>query len=100
VPKPAVYLCTKGSCGGAPARVRLAEELAGAAEVTEVRCQSVCEGPVAGVEVDGRLEWFERVRTAKARRGLRRLLAAGGAGPLPKPLAKRRRSKRSGKLKR
>lgn len=100
MPGPEVFVCTMRGCGKRSARTDLVAELDGVACLTEVRCQSVCVGPVAGVVVDGRLEWFERVTTPKARRRLRQLVAGGGAGPLPKALAKRRRAKRAGKLKR
>jgi hypothetical protein len=100
VTQPEVFVCTKKGCGSGSQRRALADEVARVAQVTEVRCQSVCEGPVAGVVVDGRLEWFERLRTPKARRRLRAVLAVGGRGPLPGALAKRRRPKRAGRLKR
>ena len=30
-----------------------------------VRCQKICHGPVAGLDVDGRMEWFEQVDGVK-----------------------------------
>lgn len=92
-----VYVCGKRGCGKRSAHRALAADLEGEAEVVEVSCQSVCDGPVAGVVIAGKLQWFEDVRTSKGRAGLVRL-ARGGSGPLPKPLAKRRRPKRAGKL--
>ena len=94
---PRVYVCTERGCGKRSEHRELAAELEGAAEVVGVTCQSVCDGPVAGVVVGSRLQWFGEVRTRKARAALRRV-AEEGRGPLPGALAKRRRSKRSGKL--
>lgn len=94
---PRVFVCAERGCGKRSEHRALAAALEGAVEVVDVPCQSVCEGPVAGVVVDGRLQWFREVRTGKARAALRRV-ADGGSGPLPGPLAKRRRPKRAGKL--
>jgi (2Fe-2S) ferredoxin len=33
-------------------------------------CQGLCHGPIAGVRVDGRVHWYERVRTGKVRKQL------------------------------
>lgn len=65
-------------------------------DVRPVSCQKICKGPVAGVEVDGRLEWFKRLRGPKSQRALLRLVRRGG--PLPGRLRKRRVPKRSGRL--
>jgi hypothetical protein len=92
-----VYVCTERGCGKRKDHRALLAELGGVAEVVGVACQSVCDGPVAGVVVAGRLQWFEEVRTRKARAGVVRL-ARDGSAPVPGALAKRRRSKRAGKL--
>ena len=94
-----VYLCTGKDCRRSSGHEELAGSLAGDL-VVEVRCQKICKGPVAGPEVDGRLEWFRSLRKAKARKALGRLVIARGQGPLPERLAKRRVSKRSGLLRR
>lgn len=65
------------------------------AELVEVRCQKLCDGPVVGLEVDGRLEWFERVRGAKAVDALVALVLEGRLGDV---LKKRRSKKRAGRL--
>ena len=65
------------------------------ARVHEVRCQKICNGPVAGIEIDGRMEWFERVGTPKAMVGLRRVIK--GKPTLPRSLRKRWLKKRSGR---
>ena len=97
VSAPRVFVCTERGCGKRSDHRALAAELEAAVEVVGVPCQSVCEGPVAGVVVDGRLQWFGEVRTGKARAALRRV-AEEGSGPLPGSLTKRRRPKRAGKL--
>lgn len=94
---PRVYVCTERGCGKRSAHRALAAELEGVVEVVGVACQSVCDGPVAGVVVAGRLEWFEEVRSPKARAGVVRL-ARDGSSTVPGALAKRRRPKRAGKL--
>ena len=33
-------------------------------------CQGLCHGPIAGVCVDGKVHWYERVRTGKVRKQL------------------------------
>jgi hypothetical protein len=53
-----VYLCRK--CKGERCVRELLERRTDA-RVEEVRCQKVCKGAVAGLEVGGRIEWFQRV---------------------------------------
>lgn len=96
-----MYVCAGGDCAKPKAlRKALVAELDEVAEIVDVRCQSICVGPVAGLDVDGRLEWFERLRKPKTRRSLARLAARRGGGGLPERLAKRRVAKRSGRRKR
>ncbi len=64
-------------------------------DVTHVGCQKVCRGPVVGIAIDARLEWFERMGSRKALRALVELLETG---QLASPLRKRRDRKRSGRL--
>jgi (2Fe-2S) ferredoxin len=33
-------------------------------------CQGLCHGPIAGVRIDGKIHWYERVRTGKVRKQL------------------------------
>lgn len=90
---PLVYLCRK--CKGSDAVAGyLRRETP--ATVTTVRCQKVCESPVAGLQVDGRMEWFERVDGPKALRALASLASGWAPDQLPKCLKKRRSKKRSG----
>ena len=62
-----------------------------------VGCQDVCQQPVAGTRVDGRLEWFGGLDRAKRQRALIDLVKDGGRGPVPVVLAKARSKKRAGK---
>jgi hypothetical protein len=73
------------------------EDVAGV-QVTTVGCQKVCTGAVVGLEVNGRMEWFQRVNRPKAMAALARLAERGGKGKAPKRLAKRWVAKRSGRL--
>ena len=95
VAKARVYVCGKRGCAKRSDRRALVKSLAGEAKVVSVGCQSVCDGPVAGTVVAGRLEWFERLTKAKRRAAL---VALVRSGDLPKALAKRRVPKRAGKL--
>ena len=63
-------------------------------KVTRVGCQKVCRGPVVGLVVDGRYQWFERMDSRKAIAALEDLLQGDTLG---KPLEKRRSRKRAGK---
>jgi hypothetical protein len=65
--------------------------------VRRVGCQKICKGAVAGLEVNGRMEWFARVDRPKPMVALARLAQRGGVGKMSKPLAKRRVAKRSGR---
>lgn len=71
------------------------EALGADVEVVPVDCQKICDGPVVGIPVGGRLEWFAEVDSKKSRLGLVTLL---DTGELLRPLAKRRVEKRSGRL--
>ena len=67
------------------------------ATVKLVGCQDVCRQPVAGLRVDGTLQWFEGLDRAKRQRAIIELVNAGGRGPVPDVLAKARSTKRAGK---
>ena len=66
--------------------------------VRTVRCQKVCEGPVAGLRVDGRMEWFEKMDGSKQLKAMQELLGQKPPRKLSKPLKKRRSRERSGCL--
>jgi len=92
VAKTMVFVCHKCK------RHRCVEDaMAGSeAKVVMVGCQKICSGPVAGLEVRGRMEWFDRLDTVKRLVGLRVLAEKGRARPM-KALEKRRVRKRSGR---
>lgn len=95
---PEVYVCRGKSCReDRRAFAKLVASLDGVARLRRVKCQKICEGPVAGTQVDGALEWFEALDTGKRRAALRRLLETGEVG---RRLKRRRVAKRRGKLKR
>lgn len=94
--KPLVYVCEGSDCREERRALRkLLEALEGVARVERVRCQKICDGPVAGTEVDGTLEWFEELDSRKRREALIALLEEG---ELRRRLAKRRVGKRRGRL--
>lgn len=68
------------------------------ATVKTVRCQKVCEGPVCGIRVDGRMEWFEKMDGTKQLKALACLTEQMPPKKVPKALKKRRSRKRSGCL--
>ena len=65
--------------------------------VRHVRCQKICHGPVAGLEVDGRMEWFERVDDIRSIAALLQLVRHPKRAKIPKSLRKHRVKKRSGR---
>ena len=67
------------------------------AEVRTVRCQKVCEEPVAGLRVDGRMEYFEQLDGSKQLEAMAELLGQKPPTTLPKALKKRRSRERSGR---
>ncbi len=94
--KRALFVCGGSNCRKAlKKRARVREAIEGLPANREVvRCQRVCRGPVVGVEVEGTLQWFERVDSLKAVGALRDLIEAGAVS---KPLRKRRNAKRAGR---
>jgi hypothetical protein len=56
-----------------------------------VRCQKICHGPVVGLPIAGRMEWFERVDGIKELAALvRATKKKANRDRVPKPLRKRR----------
>jgi hypothetical protein len=86
-----VLVCRK--CKGHQRIVEYLEEHA-AGPIKTVRCQKVCESPVAGLRVDGRWEWFASLRSPKTIKALTHL--AGDPSSVPKQLEKCRSRGRSG----
>lgn len=66
------------------------------ASVKTVRCQKVCEGPVAGISIRGKLEWFERMKGKKALTAMAALTNTSSPKKVPKQLRKRVCLERSG----
>jgi hypothetical protein len=65
-----------------------------------VKCQKICHGPVAGVMVDGRMEWFEKVDRVKPIAALVHMSTRRSVDKIPKALRSRRVRRRAGKLRR
>jgi hypothetical protein len=62
-----------------------------------VRCQKICKGPVVGVVVNDRMEWFQRVDGVKPIAALLRLTRREHPTKIPKPLRRLRVSRRRGR---
>jgi (2Fe-2S) ferredoxin len=93
---PKVLLCLGADCQKRKRKhTALAEAVRECATIEKVSCQKICKGPVAGIYVDGRLEWFRRLDSKKARKRLVELLTQE---QMHKKLKKLRVKKRSGRL--
>lgn len=89
-----LYVCRK--CKGADRLVERIERRLDAhegsppaveqVEVHRVRCQDICKGPVAGIEVDGEMYWFKRLRDGVQAKAMAKLIRRAGRGPVPKKL--------------
>jgi hypothetical protein len=92
---PTLYLCTGGDCQKCKGFGKL-NKLLNNADVTvkPVRCQKVCKGPVVGLTVKGKVEWFLNMRGKKTRSALRSYLVDNDLDPLWTYRSK----KRSGKM--
>ncbi len=66
------------------------------AAIELVRCQKICHGPVVGLPLDGRYEWFERLGKRKQMRAFLRLVRSGDRADITEKLQVRRVAKRSG----
>ena len=89
-----VAVCRK--CKRSACLVELLEERADVS-LRLVRCQKICRGPVVGVAVDGRMEWFQRVDGVKPLAALLRLTRKKHTKKIPKPLQKLRVTRQSGR---
>lgn len=94
--RPTVFVCRGSKCRHRGAYPELYARLTVVADVAEVRCQRICDGPVVGVAINGSLEWFERVSSEKAQRQMVDLVSQGGR--IRKTLERRRVAKRAGRL--
>jgi hypothetical protein len=92
---PKVLVCRAKHCTErAAAGAALLRQLDGVARVQPVRCQKICKGPVVGVCLDGRWEWFRRIRGPKSRQALLKLVTDSQLG---QRLERRRARGHSGK---
>ncbi len=89
-----VFVCSGKHCSKCSAKTRKMLDAMKGVSMVEVGCQKICDGPVLGLAIDDRLQWFARVDSEKSRRALVTLITDG---ELKKPLKKRRVPKRSGK---
>lgn len=93
---PRVFICGGSACSKKPKKKKaLIESIQDVVSIEQVGCQEICRGPVAGVTVKGRLEWFRRLDTKNSRKALAKLAARG---KLSQPLKKRRVKKLAGRL--
>lgn len=88
-----VAVCRK--CREHACLVRILSDREGV-DVELVRCQKICHGPVAGLAVDGRMEWFENVAGIKQIAALVRMTRRQPHERIPKPLRRRRMRIRAG----
>jgi len=94
--RPYLYVCTDSDCGKDKKKLKnLKKTLSSCAKIKSVGCQKICDGPVAGMTIDGIIFWFERLETAKHRESLLRLIQTG---KINKTLRKHLHKKRTGKL--
>lgn len=91
--KPTVFVC--GECRGRRALVEVLQQAG--VKVEKVGCQKLCDGPVAGASVKGRLEWFGELHKHKHHRALAELAAAGDHADVPAVLERHLLKKRSGR---
>lgn len=90
--KKKVFVCKK--CKNADCLLRVLKK--SEAKVVRVGCQKICAGPVVGLKVAGRMEWFRRVDTPKSLAGMRILAERRKKEPVP-ALERRRLAKRAGR---
>lgn len=90
-----IAVCRGGACTKRKKRHQALLDRLRPHDVRLVKCQDICKGPVVGVEIEGRWEWFRRMDTTKALDALDKLLSQGRVS---KRLADHRVKKRRGKL--
>lgn len=71
-----LVLCTGGDCRRSRGHERLRELAESTPGASTVPCQGVCAAPMAGLERDGVVRWYGKVR-GERRRTLARVLATG-----------------------
>jgi hypothetical protein len=68
--EPMVAVCVGKDCAAAKGFVKLVEVAAQLPKPRQVPCQECCDGPVAGLLVNGKMRWFERIRRKELRAAL------------------------------
>ncbi len=92
-----VFVCQGKKCARACDHDLLLRALSKVADVQIVRCQGICHGTVVAVPLGRRLEWFERIDSAKLSIRLQRAVGDGSRKHLPASLRKRRLKRMAGK---
>ena len=72
-----VYVCTGSDCRKRAKGLRSITEQLGDVEICAVKCQKICKGPVIGVEVQGRLVWFSKLKDTKLQKQFMHLIQTG-----------------------
>ncbi|HSL57202.1 MAG TPA: hypothetical protein VK866_05120 [Acidimicrobiales bacterium] len=91
-----VLVCVGGDCRSSPGFAKVLAIAASTEGATTVSCQDICSGPVVGLERDGPIRWYSKVRGDR-----RRTLARIVAGDAPRrALASREVRARRGRLRR
>jgi hypothetical protein len=90
-----VLVCTGDDCRDAAGFDEVLLVAAASDGASSVRCQGVCKGPVVGIERDGEIRWYTKVR-GEHRRALARLVRSGSGRRALRSIEVR---KRRGKLK-
>ena len=95
-----VYVCRGKDCRKKAKKLACLEStISEYGEVIPVACQKICKGPVAGLEVDGQLEWFSKLGKESAQENFAHLLSEGQLKEkLKDRIAKKRRGKFRGPL--
>ena len=97
-PERPLFVCTGSDCRKSRKKLdALRSTLENEGQVCVVKCQKICKGPVVGVEIGGRLEWFSKISDLRAREHLLKLLQRGEfTQRLRARLVKKRRGKLRG----
>jgi hypothetical protein len=93
-----IVVCGGKKCVRACAHDALVRSLCKVAPVEVVRCQKICHGSVVAALLDGRLEWFERLDSARLSVAMKTATKNGSRKGLSKRLRKRRIKRLSGRL--
>lgn len=81
------YVCSAGSCRKKPGHADVVTGLQGIGlSVDTVPCLGVCDGPVAAVPIDGRIEIVSRLSKPKIRRKMVVAVSSGHRGKLSRHL--------------